>query len=60
MQDAIIAAVPVLGAVVLAVGGGLVHMSRKIEAMAVELRNLREDVQTMEQRIYEMLRDLAS
>lgn len=57
MQEIFMASIPVIGALVLAVGGGLVHMSRKIEAMSANVQNLRDDVQKMEQRIYEIVRN---
>ena len=56
MQDIFMAAVPVFGAILLAVGGGLMHMARRIEAIQTELKGLRHDVQTIDQRIYEMVR----
>ena len=59
MQDIFMAAVPVFGAILLAVGGGLMHMARKIEAIQTELKGLRQDVRTIDQGIYEMIRSHA-
>ena len=57
MQEVFIASIPVIGALVLAVGGGLMHMSRKIETMSANIQDLREDVQKIDQRIYELIRN---
>ena len=57
MQEFVTAAVPVLGAVVLAVGGAMFRLSQKVGQIQVEVKDLHEDQRLMEQRLFELIRN---
>ncbi len=57
MQELAIAAVPVLGAVVLAVGGAMFRMSQKVSQIQAELKEVHADQKLMEQRLFELIRN---
>ena len=56
MDEFVRASIPVIGAMLLAGGGGLLKLSRQVSSLEAEMRDLRQDVRTMDQRIFEMIR----
>jgi len=57
LEKLALASVPVLSTVILVIAGALIRMARAIDVVKTEVREVRHDVNTLDKRLYDMLRN---